>query len=332
MSGQARLGKLLAEQIQELARGASPEPALERAFAKVNIRLKVVGRRADGYHLLSMINCTADLADDVSLEYLPTADIGLQIEPAGLLNEPIESNLAVRAYRAFWRAFDLAEPPVGCSITLHKRIPIGAGLGGGSSDAGAVLRILARTFKTFLQIELGLSDESFSHAMTQAALSCGADVPYAYTGGLCLVSGVGEMVTPLPQIDPWRGSLGIIVPAAPVPTAAFYEFYRANHPSVPQAEDLAVRALPSRSRIDLPRLIDNDFEGDVARMVPDVGRALAMAREAFPKAAGLTGCGSALFVLATPSEQDLLRGLEHEVVRAGMTFHHCSMTSPTPVA
>jgi len=326
------MGKLLAGQIQELTRGDVTAPALEQALAKINIRLKVVGRRADGYHLLSMLNCTTDLADDIELAFSDSAEVRLRLEPAGILNEPPERNLAVRAYHAFWRAFDLPETPVGCEILLRKRIPIGAGLGGGSSDAGAVLRILARTFKTFLQVELGLSDESFDHAIVQAALSCGADVPYAYSGGMCIVSGIGEEVTPLPSAELWRGDVGIIVPSTPVPTAAFYALYRANHPNVPATQDRTVRDLEHKGRINLLRLIENDFEPDVLQMAPEVGRALAMAREVFPNSAGLTGCGSALFVLASPSEEGGLSDLERSVSVAGMGFYRCSMSAPTPEA
>lgn len=332
MSGNTRVSKLLSGFMRECARSHFGEPMRERALAKVNLRLKVLGRRDDGYHRLSMCNCSVGLHDDVEVVLTDTPGVVLTVEPAGVLNEPLERNLAVRAFDAFWRAFDLEEAPVGCHITLHKRIPIGAGLGGGSSDAGAVLRILTHAFGAVIEHELGLSDESLLHTVANCGLSCGADVPYAFSGGPAWVTGIGGEITPLGGLPVWRGEVLVIVPGAPVPTAAFYDFYRERHPSLPEKRDPVMEEVARKpAKADLMDLIDNDFESDVSLMVPEVGEALSVVRRVFPQGTGLTGCGSALFTLLPEGREDDLAELTRIVEPRGMTIHRCRMQSPPPV-
>ena len=302
---------------------------MERALAKVNLRLKVVGRRSDGYHLLSMLNCSAELSDEVELRLTPSPDISLRVDPTGALLDAPESNLAVRAFRAFWRAFDFEEPPVGCSLRIKKLIPVGAGLGGGSSDAAAVLRVLTQHFKTFLQMELGLSDESFQHSLTEAALSCGADVPYALTGGLSWVTGVGEIVTPLQRLEPWPGELLIVAPLTPVPTKAFYERFRTAHPVVEHRNDADMETFARKPSVSsLTELIHNDFEAEVVAMVPEVAHLLHRLREAFPGRSGVTGSGSALFALVERSEAGRASDLAHQLQAEGVPTFRSRMAAP----
>ncbi len=315
--------RVLAEQLRELAAPYYGKALREKALAKVNLRLKVVGRRPDGFHLLSMLNCSASLSDEVELVLSPEPGIELELRPAGALSEDVDGNLAVRAYRAFWRAFDFEQPPFGARITLEKRIPVGAGLGGGSSDAAAVLRILSGLFQFFIQADFGLSDGSFQHAVSAAALECGADVPYALTGGVCRVSGIGEVVEQLPSKGLVGREILIAVPPVPVPTKAFYDRFRTTHPVVVPSHDSALDRFTADPSIGLEQLIENDFEADVVGMAPEVGAALSVLRGAFQGRAGVTGSGCAVFALPEPGEEALfgavesdLRGLKTALFRA----------------
>lgn len=268
------------------------------APAKVNLRLKVLGRRDDGYHLLSMLNCATSLCDELGISFLSDSQIELSIEPHGTLQgEPLETNLVVRAFREFWSEFGFKQPPVGLRCGLTKSIPIGGGLGGGSSDAGAVLRVLTVVFGPVLRAELELSPSDFSDRVAAAALRCGADVPYAYLGGLCWVSGIGEQVVQLTgrRVSPER--VVILVPRTSVNTRAFYESFRRLHPLVPRGEDTRLKSFVDSGEGELTGLVENDFEATVCGLNPEVAEGLALARSVFPHTTALTGSGSALFSL-----------------------------------
>lgn len=159
----------------------------ERAFAKVNLTLDVLGKRQDGYHDLSMVMETVDLCDTLRFTHSGegvTVTTNLSYLPTG------QGNLAAAAARAFEQAIGLALG--GLAIHIEKRIPVCAGTAGGSSDAAAVLRYLNR------HTGAGLSDE----ALQTIAQTVGSDVPYCVTGGTALAQGRGEVLTkltPLPE-------------------------------------------------------------------------------------------------------------------------------------
>jgi 4-diphosphocytidyl-2-C-methyl-D-erythritol kinase len=143
-----------------------------RALAKLTLSLRVVGRRADGYHLLDAEMVTVDLADDLTF----TAGDGLRIEAGGVDVTGVptgDDNLVRKALRAIGRR---------AHVSLTKRIPVGGGLGGGSADAAAVLRWA------------GCED-------LELAARLGADVPFCLAGGRARVTGIGEHLEPLPMID-----------------------------------------------------------------------------------------------------------------------------------
>ncbi len=168
------------------------------AHAKLNLLLEVVGRRADGYHEIDSIFSTIDLHDDIELE--PHGGIALDVRggdaPAG------PTNLA-------WRA--AASLGVGARITLHKRIPAGAGLGGGSSDAASVLLGLDSLHG------LGLGRDG----LLPHARRLGADVPFFLRGGLARCRGIGDLVEPLP-LPPNPLPFLLVRPALATSTVAVY--------------------------------------------------------------------------------------------------------------
>ena len=160
----------------------------EKAYAKINLTLDVLGRRPDGYHDLCMLMQTVSLCDTVTLTREAGSDIralcDLKYLPTG------ERNLAVAAALVFFR--HVGRPAEGLCFHIHKGIPVCAGLGGGSADAAAVLRLLNRLYGT------GLS----AARLEEMAAEVGSDVPFCVRGGTQLAAGRGERLTEVPGLPP----------------------------------------------------------------------------------------------------------------------------------
>lgn len=159
----------------------------ERAFAKINLTLDVLGRREDGYHELCMVMETVDLAD--TLRFTHTGE-GIHVKSNLSFLPTGGGNLAAAAALAFQEA--TGREVGGLVIEIEKRIPVCAGTAGGSSDAAAVLRYLNRATGA------GLSNE----ALGRIARQVGSDVPYCVAGGTALAQGRGEELTALPPLPP----------------------------------------------------------------------------------------------------------------------------------
>ncbi len=187
---------------------------VQRAWAKLTLTLRITGVRSDGYHLLDAEMVTIDLADD--LEF----GVGDRFEVLGAPDVPADdSNLVRRALRAVGRR---------ASVRLHKRIPAGGGLGGGSADAAAVLRWA------------GVHDLS-------VAASLGADVPFCLVGGRARVGGIGEVVEPLVFSS---RTFTLLTPPLSVSTAAVYRAWDSlGGRSADGANDLEPAALMVEPRL-----------------------------------------------------------------------------------
>lgn len=177
----------------------------ELACAKVNLTLYVGQRRADGYHDVTSVMQTVSLCDTVTVERCGETN---RLRCNLPVTEKPENNLCMRAVAAFSAA--LGEPTVPVTVTLDKRIPTQAGLGGGSSDAAAVLRGMRTLFAPHL------TDE----ALESVAAALGSDVPFFIRGGTALAKGRGEQVSPLPHLK--SGWLVIVKPEESYSTAAMY--------------------------------------------------------------------------------------------------------------
>lgn len=175
------------------------------AFAKINLSLEVVGRRPDGYHELRTVFQTVSLADTLTFQVLGTDDIRLECDRPELATD--DRNLIVRAARALKTAAGVTR---GVSIRLEKRIPMEAGLGGGSSDAGATLLALRRLWQA----------EIADDALLGIAASLGADVPFFLYGGTALGTGRGDVIEPLPDVE--VPVLLLVNPNVAVPTAPVF--------------------------------------------------------------------------------------------------------------
>jgi 4-diphosphocytidyl-2-C-methyl-D-erythritol kinase len=303
------------------------ERSIERSWnliapAKINLRLKVLGRRDDGYHLLSMLNATCSLADRVQVQLRPEPECLVEMDAPELQGVLSEENLATKAWRRYWEVFGFQSPPCGLDVKIAKRIPVGGGLGGGSSDAGAVLRFLSSVFGSVIQSCLDIDSSDYEQRVLSGALACGADVPYAYTGGVCWVTGIGEWIQPLSVASLWRGPVLVVAPPKPVPTAAFYQSFRAHHPKIEPARDEEMERFALGGAVQsLPSLIGNDFEADVCQLVPEVGEGLALARTFFPGTTSLTGSGSCFFSLVPPSEEARIPACVEALKGCGMAVH-----------
>ena len=160
----------------------------EKAYAKINLVLNIGDRRPDGYHDIQTIMQSLELHDDVTVEQ--TGGTGITVTASVDTIPTDESNLAVKAVKAF--AAKTGVPADGLSIHIEKRIPVAAGLGGGSSDAAATLRALNQIYETNLSLD----------ELAEIGMEVGSDVPFCIHGGCAYVEGKGDMVvptTPLPQ-------------------------------------------------------------------------------------------------------------------------------------
>lgn len=256
------------------------------AQAKLNLFLRVLAREASGYHQLETLFQRLALGDDVTVR-VDTA--GRALDCRGADTGPVERNLAWRAALAYAGA---AGWPQGFAIEIDKQVPVGGGLGGGSADAGAVLRILDR-----------LAPRPLGEARLLAlGLALGADVPFlASTAATALAWGRGEQLLALPPLPP-RDVL-LLLPAEGVATAdAFRWLADARGDALPRPRVLHVEQLASWPAV--AALAANDFEAPVAAHVPAVA-ALAARRAAMADGNGgaallyaMTGSGSTWFALS----------------------------------
>jgi 4-diphosphocytidyl-2-C-methyl-D-erythritol kinase len=196
------------------------------AYAKINITFEVLGRRQDGYHDVSTILQTIDLKDTIEFEL--DSSLSIECDDVALRSS---DNLVLKAASLLKKEVGYKG---GAKITLKKGIPVAAGLGGGSSDAGATLVALNRLWK------LKLSAES----LVKMAAALGSDVPYFIHGGTALAEGRGERVTPLPPLP--QSWVILVKPSVPVPelkTKAMYDALRPSYYSKGEHTKRAVSAI-----------------------------------------------------------------------------------------
>lgn len=248
----------------------------ETACAKINLTLSVGEKRSDGYHTIDSIMHSISLCDDITLER--AEDISLTIvegrAPSG------KENLMVKAAELFLREKGISG---GVRMTLAKHIPSEAGMGGGSSDAAAVLRGLARLYGTGDGLE----------TLAAMGASLGADVPFCVRGGACRCEGIGEVLVPL---TPWPGlPLLIVRPETSVSTGEAYRLLDGRDKRPKDRTEESMKALADRNRQELYESLSNDFEDalfpknealeETSSILHSLGRPTLM-----------TGSGSAFFL------------------------------------
>jgi 4-diphosphocytidyl-2-C-methyl-D-erythritol kinase len=253
-----------------------------RAPAKINLTLEVLARRDDGYHGIRSVMVPLELADELTVE--PSTHFSFTCDRDELDGE---QNLALAAMRA------LGEPP-SVRLELRKRIPTQAGLGGGSSDAAAVLRAaMAGAFGACGQRD-----------WLSIARALGSDVSFFLAGTAALVEGTGERITPAGAVPGWHAL--IVKPPVAVSTAAAYaQLDRLERVQRPRRGSVSLALLEELQRSDFARvesLMQNDFD-DIAARTPEIAAAGAALRRAGATNALLAGSGSCVFTLAPQRAQ-----------------------------
>jgi 4-diphosphocytidyl-2-C-methyl-D-erythritol kinase len=216
-----------------------------KAYAKINLSLDVLGKMENGYHELRMIMQTVDLYDIVTLDTRPE---GISIECGGSRIPADKTNIAWKAAATMMEQFGISE---GVNIGIQKRIPIAAGLAGGSSDAAAVLRGMNQLFSLNLNAE----------ELCQVGKMVGADVPYCVRGGTMLAEGIGEILTELPDFS--GVELVLLKPKVGVSTAWVYGNLKLSEVpdgSRPGTEHL-IQALEQKDLRYIARNMKNVLEG-----------------------------------------------------------------------
>jgi len=243
----------------------APDPAAWPAPAKLNLMLRIVGRRPDGYHLLQTVFQFLDRGDWLWFEL---RDDGLIERASEVPGVPAAADLTVRAARLLQQAAGVRR---GVTIRIAKRLPLGGGLGGGSSDAATTLVALNHLWRTGLTLV----------ELAELGLTLGADVPVFVHGRAAWAEGVGERLAPVDLAEPW---FVVLVPACPVATGAVF-----NDP------DLTRNSPPITITDFAAGLGGNDCEAVVYRRYPEVAAATRWL-EQFGQAR-LTGTGACVFAV-----------------------------------
>jgi 4-diphosphocytidyl-2-C-methyl-D-erythritol kinase len=260
-------------------RRAPRKRILVRAYAKVNLDLRVLGTRSDGYHELRTVFQSVALYDSLLCVAAPGA-FALKCRTAAV---PLDdTNLVWKAAGALWTALGRPGEPRDATVTIKKHIPVQAGLGGGSANAAAALQALGRLW--------GGAPLSL---LRDVAAGLGADVPYFLSGGTALGLGRGEEIYPL--VDLPTHWVVIVQPPYGISTAEAYAWYEEDR-AAGHREPREVQILPVPWPTRAAQMI-NDLEPPVVRRHPEIGALKGLLRESGAVAAAMSGSGSAVFGL-----------------------------------
>jgi 4-diphosphocytidyl-2-C-methyl-D-erythritol kinase len=256
------------------------------APAKLNLYLRVTGRRENGYHELDSIFVPISIGDRIAIETRPST--GMAVNLCGSFGKlpTDERNLAVRAAADFMQEFAVTAE---VRIDLRKSIPAGAGLGGGSSDAATVLRMMATLFRIDQPSRLA-----------RLAVKIGADVPFFLNPVPARVTGIGEHIAPLGKFAQF--ALVVAVPSIEVPTAAVFGDLEPRDWSGP-ASDADVRAIMAGE--SSPHLFVNDLARPAMARWPQIAQVKGRLEELGARVASMTGSGAGVFgIFASPDAAD----------------------------
>jgi 4-diphosphocytidyl-2-C-methyl-D-erythritol kinase len=259
-----------------------------RARAKINIGLKITGQREDGYHTIETIFQEISLADEIFLDRVMRGPNFTCSDPFLPLDE---TNLCLKAVEALKKEVG---PLDNISIHLEKRIPVGAGLGGGSSDAAATIKGINILF------DLKLSEER----MNAIAVLLGADVPFFLNGGCQHGTGIGDQLSA--ATVPAIGAILLIIPPTKVSTAWAYQTVKNALPGGFGTGNFFAPFEAHAEWDNLGALFENDFESLVFQTYPEIGGLKARLISAGAKFASLSGSGSTVFgIFEDPADAEL---------------------------
>jgi len=277
------------------------------SFAKINWRLRIMGRRRDNYHELSTVFQTVTLHDE--LKFIRNDDESLRLFSDAQDIPTDESNLILRAARLLRERFGVRK---GADVHLTKRIPAGGGLGGGSSNAAMALLALARLW------EIELRKEN----LVELGGHLGADVPFFFTGGTALGKGLGTEITPLHDVN--ADHLLIVTPGVRVSTAEAYKSLNARALTMADsAAILSVSRATAQFPDSLPEALYNDFEPVVFGLEPEIAHAKERLLRRGAQGALLSGSGSSVFGIFD-SRAESVRALESLSSETGWQIFSCA--------
>ena len=255
--------------------------------AKINLFLHVTGRRSDGYHELETLMVCLDLCDEITLDF-SVSDISVTCNHPQVPGDA--SNLAHRAAVLFFKELarerGVNQVPGGVAISIDKKIPVGGGLGGGSSNAATLLKALNQRFGF-----------PFSDAGLMAmGLTLGADVPFFIQGGAALARGVGEILTPCVLKSP----CGVLVatPGVAASTASVYK--NINFALTTEGKsnnNTPIIACEKNQMLDFRDCLHNDLEASACELYPEIQAFKSEMADLLTQTVMMTGSGSSFFVL-----------------------------------
>lgn len=278
----------------------------ERAHGKLNLSLDVLGKKGDGYHDLRMVMQSVEFGDDIHIELTP--DGTFSIDPGQRYLPSDERNLALRAARLF-----LDGSGLGAAIRVEKRVPVCAGMGGGSSDAAAVLRALNR-----------LTGAGKTPAQLRAmGERLGSDVPFCVQGGTALAEGRGERLTPLPPLPDC--AIVICKPAFSISTPELFGRVDARKSRLRPDTAGMLEALAAGDLTAVARRAYNVFEDVLGRRGGDIASIKSQLVSLGALGSAMTGTGSAVFGLFRDRAQA-------EAAHAALSeqYRDCFLTRPSP--
>lgn len=249
-----------------------------KAYAKINLGLDVIRKRPDGYHDVSMIMQTVGLHDTISIKETKFQSVTIR---SNLYYLPTDRrNLVYKAIELFNESHPIRS---GLSVYINKRIPVAAGLAGGSADAAATLKALNSLYKTGISLE----------ELMRLGLKLGADVPYCLLMGTALSEGIGEILSPLPSMPDC--SILLVKPDISVSTKYIYENLRlgeeAKHPNIQAMQE----ALQENSIYKLVPLMENILESVTIKEYPIIDEIKAKMKEKGALTALMSGSGPTVF-------------------------------------
>lgn len=274
------------------------------APGKINLTLEILGKRSDGYHDLRSVLVPVSLFETVTVCETDGGDVSCSISGDGVDTSelgkcPPEKNLAVRAALMMK---DLCGTAKGCRISIVKRVPIGAGMGGGSADAAGTVEALRRLWMPAASRE----------SLTGAAAALGSDVPAQLLGGAVVMEGRGERVRPVFGHGEKAAApfwLVVVFPGFAVSTGRMYSLWTPDLTPDPEICKNAVRSVRNGDVREASRTVFNGLQNTVGRYYPETERFCLALRESGALSALLSGSGSAVFGLAESREHaDAVRG------------------------
>ena len=284
------------------------------SFAKINLSLRILGRRPDGYHEIQTVLQTVSVRDDLTFSLHSGGEIRFSCDKAGLPTD--QRNLVVRAALRLREVFKIK---TGAEIHLQKTIPMQGGLGGGSSNAAVTLMALAHLWKL----------ESDGSELREIAATLGADVPFFLHGGRALATGTGTTLSLLPDRE--KVHLLIIAPQAKISTAEAYKSLGFSALTTSASEFiLAVSRGDANSQNSdqsgVPGELVNDFEQVIFDSQPEIARARQVLVDYGARAVLLAGSGSSVFgIFDSPQEQQ--HALEKIRLESGWRIFSCDTIS-----